>query len=430
MRLFLCLLWASIFSTIIDAQQLIPSSDEFNRACSLSDWNSVNDDECWNASHLETIDIDSIHSGNLTLIPWTTAWYGNYRSNLHYKEVSGNFSYTIRVSATNKEANGIPSSNYSLAGAMVRAPIELTDCNSGWVTGQENYVFLSLGFAAGSNPPHFEVKSTTNSNSNLNITSIDTASAIIKLLRIDNAIIAMHQVDGANWQIRQRYDRTDFPDTLLVGNVAYTDWDKVNDYTTPFHNRNTINALLDPDPASSQDTFQPDIMARFDFARFESLTIPPELQGLDFASTSAVSDSAILAYYSYIPQSTDRTGWKIWKGNTNDWGDASNWENNSLPMIGDSIIIPNCQCPSVIFPTIVEGNHMISSLVIEEGGQLNITDGAILDVNITGVASIFNNAGTIINSGSLIVRNMESKQVDNTGNITTTNTGNTTFQEH
>ena len=407
--------------------QLLPDSDEFNRACSMENWKSVNVEECWNATHLEVIDIDLSHEDKLTLMPWTTAWYGNYRSNLLYKEVSGNFAYTILVSATNRAGDNIPSSLYSLAGAMVRAPLDNSDCGSGWTTGQEDYVFLSLGFAAGNNPPHFEVKSTINSNSNLNITSIPVAEAHIKLLRIDNAVIALHQVTGESWQIRERFDRADLPDTLMVGNVAYTDWNKVNDYQTPFHNRHTINALLDPDPATSQDTFAPDIIAQFDYSRFETIVIPPALQGLDFANENEVSDSTILALFAYVPASQDVQGWKIWKGHSAVWNDTLNWSDHSIPTAMDSIIIPNCNCDDVLFPEIQAGQFQYASLVIEEGGQLQIAAGARLEIDLSANSCRFDNFGTITNAGEFVLSNMQNKSVINRGNIETTGTGISTF---
>lgn len=410
--------------------QLLPESDEFNRACSFQNWKSVNDEECWNAPHLELIDIDITNDDKLTLMPWTTAWYENYRSNLFYKEISGNFAYTIKVSATNKEANGVPGSIYSLAGAMVRAPLDFSDCDSGWVAGQEDYVFLSLGFAAGNNAPHFEVKTTTNSNSVLNITAIPVAEANIKLLRIENAVIALHQVTGENWEIRDRFDRGDLPDTLMVGNVAYTDWNKVNDYSPTFHNRNTINALLDPDPASSQDTFAPDIIAQFDYARFESIVIPSELIGLDFSNENEVSDSAILANYAYIPPSQDLDGWKIWKGNTTAWNDTTNWSGNSVPTANDSIIIPNCNCDAVLFPEIPAGNFTYEAMHIEEGGILTLSANTVIEINLSSTQSQFSNEGIINNAGELIISNILNKTVFNSGEINTIGTGVTTFKEN
>ncbi len=67
-------------------------------------------------------------------------------------------------------------------------------------------------------------------------------------MKIDGAIIVLHQILGESFVVRQRYDRSDMPDTLQVGMVTYTDWPKVSTYSYSFHNFNTLNEDLDLDP--------------------------------------------------------------------------------------------------------------------------------------------------------------------------------------
>ena len=88
------------------------------------------------------------------------------------------------------------SSTYSLAGAMIRAPKTIVDAPNDWMPGEENYVFLSVGFGAvnhpscnACSPPHLEVKSTINSNSSLSISEVDTNTVTIRIARIGNDII-------------------------------------------------------------------------------------------------------------------------------------------------------------------------------------------------------------------------------------------------
>ncbi|MEE9440209.1 MAG: hypothetical protein V3V14_14480 [Saprospiraceae bacterium] len=412
-------------------------SDEFDNVCSKYDWENVNTTEGWNASHLETQDVNVTNEGQLTLMPWTTAWYANYRSNLMYKEVANDFVFTTYVSATNRAENDMPGALYSLAGAMVRTEKSMTDGINDWVAGQENYIFLSLGFAStnhsscsGCPGPHFEVKSTTNSSSNLNVTSIDTAAALIRIIKINDAIIVLHQVDGQNFEIVQRYSRPDMPNTVQVGLVAYTDWNKVYTYTNSFHNSHTLNANLNPDPSSNQNlAFNPDIIAKFDYARFEEPQIPANMIGLNFADANEVSDVEILNLFGYTSISSSLKDWKIWQGTNTDWSNPTNWSGGTIPTMQDSILIPNCDCPEIVFPIIPNNSFTYSSLIIEDGGQVTINNGVSLNINLTGSNARFINRGTIINEGLVSIANTQNKISNNIGLIVCKNGGSVSILE-
>ena len=394
--------------------QLSDLSDEFNRVCSLQDWQNIEEVEGWSQSHLEDYDINITNEGQLTMVPWTTAWYNDYRSNLLFKEVSGDFIFTVFVNSSNKALNGQPSSTFSLSGAMIRTPTGITDASSEWTTGNQNYVFLSIGSANVTNTPKFEVKSTTNSNSVLNYNQVSDLSALIRLIKIDDAIIVLHQIPGENFVVRQRYDRSDMPDTLQVGIVTYTDWPKVNTYSYSFHNFNTLNEDLNPDPTSFQP-FNADLVGTFNYARFENVDLPSEYIGLDFSNSNQVSDTEILNLFSYDSQSMDLDGWKIWNGTNSDWNDTSNWSGNTIPVFQDSILIPNCGCAEVEFPEMPPGVYTFQSLVVEAGGQITIPYDSTLSIDLSGSNSKFENYGSLINSGSLLVVNTANKIVLNEG---------------
>ena len=72
-------LFASILITVaflgVKAQQLSDLSDEFNRTCSLSEWQDIEEVEGWTNTHLESFDVNTTNEGQLTMIPWTTAWH-------------------------------------------------------------------------------------------------------------------------------------------------------------------------------------------------------------------------------------------------------------------------------------------------------------------------------------------------------------------
>ena len=403
------------FSTSISAQ-ISDLSDEFKRTCSLGDWQNVEVVEGWPETHLEDYDVNITNEGQLTMEPWTTAWFDDYRSTLLFKEVTGDFIFTIFVNSSNKALDDQPSSAFSLSGAMIRTPTGITDAVNEWSLGNQNYVFLSIGSANVTNVPKFEVKSTINSNSVLNYNEVSDLSALIRLVKIGGAIIVLHQIPGEDFVLRQRYDRSDMPETLQVGMVTYTDWPKVNTYTYAFHNFNTLNSDLDPDPTAYQ-SFNPDLIGTFDFARFEDVDVPAQYVGLDFSDPSDVSDAEILALFSYPSASNDLEGWKIWNGVNSNWNDASNWSGNSIPLPQDSILIPNCGCPEVVFPVIPNGSFTYNSIVIESGGQITIPFGSTLSLDLSDPFARFTNYGSIYNSGTLNVTNSVGKQILNEGLI-------------
>jgi hypothetical protein len=406
------LLFFLIYNLLI--AQLSDISDEFNRVCSLQEWQNVEEVEGWPQSHLEEFDINVSNEGQLTMVPWSTAWFDDYRSNLLFKEVSGDFIFTIFVNSSNKELDDQPSSSFSLSGAMIRTATGMTDAPNEWSQGNENYVFLSIGSANVTNVPKFEVKSTINSNSALNFNEVSGLSTLIRLVKIGGTIIVLHQIPGESFVVRQRYDRSDMPDTLQVGMVTYTDWPKVNTYSYSFHNFNTLNADLNPDPTNYQP-FNADLIGTFDFARFENVDLPVEYNGLDFSNPAQVSDSEILNLFSYDSQSVDLVGWKVWNGSNSNWTDASNWSSNTIPTMQDSILISNCGCVEVAFPEIPAGVYTFQSLVIEEGGQVTVPMGATLSIDLSSSNAKFENHGSLFNSGSLLVVNTSNKIVINEG---------------
>ena len=399
--------------------QLSQLSDEFNRICSLYDWNDVNTIEQWNASHLEVIDIDQTNDDHLTLMPWTTSWYQNYRSNLLLKEVTGNFVFTSNVTVSTRSGTGFPSSTFSLTGIMARIPTEITP--SSWTIGLEDYIFLSIGRAVSTTSWQFERKSTTNSNSQLVYEDIDDNEADIRMVKVNNAFIVMlKQASDTTFQILHRYNRPDMNDTTLqVGLVAYTDYQKVATYShdTSFYNSHVITDTLNPDPGIPMRTPDPDVIGQFDYARFEDINIPPQYAGLDFSDSNEVSDSVLLSLFGYDSTPSSEMGWKIWRGSNSDWDNPLNWSGNSLPTSQDSILIPNCGCNEIVYPILSDGSHSYSSLKIETGGQLTIQSNDSLTIDLSGSFSLFKNEGIILNEGTIVVEGSQGKPIQNSGTI-------------
>ncbi len=158
---------------------------------------------------------------------------------LVHKRVSGNFVTTAHLRATDRSGNGAPGGQFSLAGIMVRTPRNITPQT--WQPGGENYIFLSTGAADRPGNHQFEAKTTTNSDSQLEISNADGPEALIRVARIGAHFILMRKpVNGGNWVIHRRYHRSDMPDELQVGITVYTDWQNADRLPPQQHNRTTI----------------------------------------------------------------------------------------------------------------------------------------------------------------------------------------------
>ena len=162
---------------------------------------------------------------------------------------------------------------------MIRTPKDITQKT--WQPGQENYIFLSIGTANKPGEKQFEVKTTVNSNSNLEISSANSSEAEIKILRVGASFILLKKAAGS-WNVHKRYYRPDMPETLQVGMTVYTDWSNVEKINPRKHNQMVIR------------DGSPDLNAEFDYFRFKRPDIPEEYQNANFMSSGEISDKMIL----------------------------------------------------------------------------------------------------------------------------------------
>lgn len=259
-------------------------SDEFDDPATLVNWQRVYAVEGWGFDQLETLDIDTTEPGALTLMPYTSAWFEEWRGVLVFKEVTGDFVVTAQVRVSNRADTGPPASLYSLAGIMARAPRAITPAT--WNEDGENYVFHSMGAASVPGTWQTEVKTTIDSTSILEINP-GGPIATLRSARIGPHMILLLRWPGQAWAVHRRYRRDAFPATLQVGITTYTDWDNCQSVGYPFHNTNLLLGGT------------PDLIARVDYLRFVEPQVPAPLLGLDLSNAAVVSDADLLGFLGF-----------------------------------------------------------------------------------------------------------------------------------
>jgi hypothetical protein len=262
------------------ADDLTPLSDEFDQAGTLAQWNDLAKVEKF-PSKAARLDINTTSPGQLYIEPYTSTWFEDYRGVFLYKEVTGDYMVTARVRATGKSSD-TPTSTFSLAGLMSRAPRAIT--MDSWTPHGENWLFIATGYGNGGiDGPQFETKTTINSASTLWLTRSRADWVNLRILRFGEVFLTLYQFPGGPWTLSRCFDRPDLPRTLQVGVHAYTDW-------------NTITTRYPDDPVAfnratltGPDT-HPDLIARDDYVRFQRPAFPDALEAKVAAGSATVED--------------------------------------------------------------------------------------------------------------------------------------------
>lgn len=276
------------------ADDLTPLSDEFRSPATRTNWQRIYQTEGWGNDALATFDLGGTRPGRLLLVPHTSSWYAEWRGELTYKSVTGDFVITTDVEVSRRGGGGAPNSLYSLAGIMVRAPRTMTS-PAQWTPGGQNYVFLSLGAANTPGTYQHEVKTTLNSVSTLEI-SAGTPRAQIQVARLGRHLILLRCPPGGSWVVHRRYSRPDFPATLQAGLTVYTDWTSCERVGPTAQNITVLtNGARLPDGTIFSGA-DPDLEAAFDYVRYARPQVPANLTGADLSNPAAVSDAQLLAF--------------------------------------------------------------------------------------------------------------------------------------
>jgi len=263
------------------ADDLAAKSDEFDKgAASLRKWSRIFRVERSGADQLARLNVDA-KTGKLVLIPHTSVWYQDFRGVLVFQNIEGDFVASTQLAVHRRQGEGAPRSQFSLAGLMLRTPRDVTPQT--WAPGGENYVFLSMGAASQPGQYQLEVKTTVNSNSQLEITE-GAPEGQLRAARIGSAIILLKRLPDQPWQVHRRYNRTDMPATLQVGLTCYTDWQTCQRMDPATHNRTVIRGG------------NPDLVAEVDYVRFARPAMPAGLAGRNLADSNVVSDAELLAF--------------------------------------------------------------------------------------------------------------------------------------
>ncbi len=291
------LLGAAVLAATMSARaadDLAPLSDEFNHGPTITNWLRIHQVEGWGNNVLQQFDINATRPGHLFMQPYSSVWYAEHRGELTYKTVTGDFVITTDVEPTRRTGVGAPQSSFSLAGIIVRTPRAMTNAAQ-WTAGGQNYVFLSLGAASTPGTYQFEVKTTLNSASTLDLSS-GAPRATIQVARLGPHLITLRRNLGGAWVVHRRYLRPDLPAQLQAGLTVYTDWTLCDG--VGFENQNS-RVLTNGAPLSGGGVVSganPDLMAAFDYVRYQRPQIPPHLVGANFSNPSAVTDAQLLSF--------------------------------------------------------------------------------------------------------------------------------------
>lgn len=292
---FLAVATMAVAVSVQAANDLGLLSDEFNHGPTITNWQRIHEVEGWGNDVLQGFDINTTRPGCLFMMPYSSTWYGESRGELTFKYVTGDFVVTTEVQTSGRGGAGAPQSDYSLAGIMIRTPRSMTNVVD-WVAGGQNYVFLSLGSASSPGSYQFEVKTTVDSVSTLNISDGAPSRAMIQIARLGPHIITLQRSPGGSWQVHQRYFRPDMPTRLQVGLTTYTDWQACS--AVGYANQNThvlTNGARMSDGAIVSGA-NPDLMAAFEYVRYCRPQIPTHLVDAKFSDPSLVADWQLLAF--------------------------------------------------------------------------------------------------------------------------------------
>jgi hypothetical protein len=239
-------------------------SDEFS-STSFKQWTWFHQVE----NFPDKVKAAEIRDGLLHLQTYASGWYADWQAPFLYKTVTGNFDVRMRIKVSGLNAT-LPQTEWSLAGLMVRQPKVTTNTN--WEPRQENWLFLTNGVAEPLSKPMFEVKTTSNSISNLKLRPAREGWVELRMVRLQASFILLYRYDNEEWTILERFYRPLLPLTVQVGLNAYSGYKGVPQAIAS--NSETFNESLVKEAPT-------DMLVQVDYVRFTRPKVNMEkLQGL------------------------------------------------------------------------------------------------------------------------------------------------------
>lgn len=205
---------------VMTAEKPIDSlNDDFTNSKTLAGWHQWHITE-GQPDKWKTL---SVQKGLLQLRPYASGWYGDYAASFMFKIVEGNFDVRTKIKVRG-EKDGLPQTEWSLAGLMVRQPKR---AGSVLEARSENWLFLTTGIAEPKGSPVMEVKSTTNSISNLKLRPAREGWVELRIVRVQASFILLYRYEGEAWTVLERLYRPQLPYQLQVGINAYSGWNVI-----------------------------------------------------------------------------------------------------------------------------------------------------------------------------------------------------------
>lgn len=217
------------------AQSQEPFSDEFQDIQALSRWSRITETEGWN---IDTMESKSVQSGFLSLQPYSQGWFKDYRGELFYQLIEGDFEIETLVGALNRAGTGPPSSPYSLAGLMLRVPRSIRP--ETWTPGREQYLFFGIGVGEDPSKPIYEIKLTGAGETRMSDLDAQGSIATLKMVRVGVKVFLLAKpLGGGNWQVLSTI-KLEAQGVMQLGFTAHTDWPTVERTPVEQHNRTPL----------------------------------------------------------------------------------------------------------------------------------------------------------------------------------------------
>lgn len=176
-------------------------------------------DGAWQILHPEIL-AQSVGQGSLRLQPLVggdaVTWFNDAEGPLVYKNVTGDFTVTASVRAYDPaNPTAPPPISYRLGGLMVRDPTS--------VPGNRNFAHVAVGGGTAQVPVCAEDKTTTASNSDFQLYPIASSQGELRITRAGSTISLYFRPDAsAPWQLLRAHPHPEFPATLQVGMMVYS----------------------------------------------------------------------------------------------------------------------------------------------------------------------------------------------------------------